>query len=325
VAFLIVIPIITLRLDPRARRVLGRLALAALACAALVGASAACGSDAAADARPQVVVTTPVLGSLVRDLVGDSARVTVVMPNGADPHGFQPSARDVEALTTADLVVENGLGLEEGMGDALDQAREDGVPFVTASDHVAVRRASEPEASDEDPGAEDPHIWMDPIAMRRVVLALAPALDDLGLDVDAAAGRLARRLRELDAEVRRALAAVPPGRRRLVTGHESMGYFADRYGFELSGAIVPSLSSQAQASAQALAELRDTVRATGVPTIFTELGTPDDVAEAIAGETGARVVQIATHTLPDDGSYATFMTEAAATVADGLGGGAPAR
>ncbi len=301
------------------------MALVALACAALIAASVACGSDEdAADDRPTVVVTTPVLGSLVQDLVGDRARVSVIMPNGADPHGFQPSARDVEALADADLVVENGLDLEEGMHDVLDQARDEGTPFFTASDHVHVRTASESEASDEGHGAEDPHIWMDPIAMRAVALALAPALDELGLDADAAAERLAGRLDELDVEVRRTLDAVPADQRKLVTGHESMGYFADRYGFELSGAIIPSLSSQAQASAQALAELRDKVRAAGVPTIFTELGTPDDLAEAIGDETGARVLQIATHTLPDDGSYFTFMRQAAQTVVEGLGG-APAQ
>ena len=83
------------------------------------------------------------LGSLVQDLVGDRGRVTVVMPNGADPHGFQPSARDVEAIAHADLVVENGLDLEEGMQDVLDRARDDGVPVFTASDHVRVRTASE--------------------------------------------------------------------------------------------------------------------------------------------------------------------------------------
>ena len=157
--------------------------------------------------------------------------------------------------------------------------------------------------------------------MRDAMLALAPALGGLGLDADVAADRLAGRLDQLDAQVRRTLAPIPPGRRKLVTGHESMGYFADRYG--LSGAIIPSLSSQAQPSAQALAELRDKVRAAGVPTIFTELGTPEDVAEAIGDETGARVLQIATHTLPDDGSYTSFMEQAARTVLDGLAGPPP--
>lgn len=284
-------------------------------------AAAGCGSDEAADGRPTVVVTTPVLGAVVERVVGDAARVDVVMPNGIDPHDFQPSAKDVEAISRADLVVENGLDLEEGLEDALDRARDDGVPVFTAADHVDLREATGGDAHSGD----DPHIWMDPLAMRDVAAALGPVLRaDLGLDVGAAAARAQDELTALDGEVREIVASIPPAGRKLVTGHESMGYFADRYGFELVGAIIPSLSSQAQASAAALAELRDQVRATGVPVIFTEIGTPEGVAQAIADETGARVVDVATHTLPDDGSYATFIREAAEAVRGGLTAPPPA-
>jgi ABC-type Mn2+/Zn2+ transport system permease subunit len=166
----------------------------------------------------------------------------------------------------------------------------------------------------------DPHIWTDPIAMRDVAAALAPALErELGLETGARAAALRRDLDRLDAEVRSALAAVPPERRVLVTGHESLGYFADRYGFRLIGAVIPSLSSQAQASAESLSALRDQVRAAGAPAIFNETGTPDGVAEAIADETGARLVEVGTHALPDDGSYLTFVREAAEAIAGGLG------
>jgi zinc/manganese transport system substrate-binding protein len=305
------------------RRVVALLA-AAVAALPVV---AACDSDqGAGDGRPTIVVTTTVLGAVVSELVGDAAEVQVLMPDGIDPHDFQPSARDAAALGDAGLVVENGLDLEEGLGDAIEGARDDGVAVFTATDHVELREAggdaddhSEEEHAEEEHGTEDPHIWMDPLAMRDVAVALAPVVrDELGLDLATRDEDLAGRLEALDEELRGTLAAIPAERRRLVTGHESMGYFADRYGFELVGALIPSLSSQAQVSASNLAGLREQIEREGVPTVFTERGTPPGVAEAIGEQTGARVVEIATHDLPDDGSYATFMRDAAAAVRDGL-------
>lgn len=318
---------------PRPSRLRPR-ALAALAATLALGAViAGCSDDDTGDGRPTVVVTTTVLGSVVEDLVGDAAEVQVVMPNGVDPHDFQASAKDVGALEDADLVVENGLDLEEGLEDALGRVRDGGTPVFTATDHVTLREFGEEEAADEHAGEEDhaegegdhahgpedPHIWMDPIAMRDVVAALAPVLqDDLGIDLAGRPAETEAALEALDGEVRATLADIPAERRRLVTGHESMGYFAERYDFELVGALIPSLSSQAQVSAANLSALRAQVEAEGVPAIFTEAGTPDGVAEAIGDQTGARVVEIGTHALPDDGSYATFMREAAAAVDAGL-------
>lgn len=303
---------------PAARRTICAAAIV-LVCAAPL---AACGDDAGAEG-PQIVVTTPVLGSLVADLVGDGARVNVVMPNGADPHGYQPSARDAEAIAEADLVVENGLDLEEGLQDTLDEAREDGDPIFTATEHVALRAFGAGEAEEvAEHGPDDPHIWTDPSEMRRMVAALAPVVTrELGVDVGGRAAELRRRLGDLDAEIARELADIPPARRTLVTGHESMGYFAARYRLRAIGALIPSLSSQAQVSAADLAALGEQVRREGVPAIFNEAGTPDGVAEAVADEAGVPVIEIATHTLPDDGSYLTFMREAAAAVDRGLAPG----
>jgi zinc/manganese transport system substrate-binding protein len=255
------------------------------------------------------------------------------MPDGIDPHDFQPSAKDAAALGEADLVVENGLDLEEGLEDAIATAKEDGVTVFSATDHVALREFGEDEHADEEHGdeqehadeeeeghgPEDPHIWMDPIAMRDVALALAPVLTrDLSLDLGRRAADLDARLGALDAEIRDSLSVIPEERRKLVTGHESMGYFADRYDFALFGALIPSLSSQSQVSASNLAELRQLIEREDVPAIFNEAGTPEGVAEAIADQAGARVVEIATHDLPDDGSYFTFMRDVAAAVEDGL-------
>lgn len=305
--------------------------LAAAVAAALVALAllAGCGDDAAGDGRPSVVVTTPALGAIVRDVAGDAADVRVLLPVGADPHEHQPSARQAAHLLEADLVVENGLGLEQGLDDTLDRARDDGVAVFTAGDHVVVRRGGRAhvDGDDDEDGqghddeAVDPHIWMDPLAMRDVALALGPALEaELGVDLGDRPARVARDLERLDAEVRATLGAIPAGRRHLVTGHDSMGYFAGRYDLEVVGAIIPSFSSQAQASAGALAGLRAQVEAAGVPAIFDEPGTPEGIARAIADETGARVVTIATLDMPGDGSYGAFLRAVAAAVRDGLAG-----
>ena len=132
------------------------------------------------------------------------------------------------------------------------------------------------------------------------------------------AGDLERGLRRSTASIGAELAGLPPERRELVTGHESLGYFAARYGFRLVGALIPSLSSQAQASAANLADLTRAGARGAVPVIFNEIGTPAGVADAIADETGARVIEIGTHTLPDDGSYFTIMRDIARSIDDGL-------
>ena len=126
------------------------------------------------------------------------------------------------------------------------------------------------------------------------------------------------RLTALDRETARTLAAIPPDRRRLVTGHESLGYFARRYGLEVVGAVIPGLSSQGGVSADALARLKQRIEAAGVDVVFAEAGTPRQVAEAIASETGARVVELAVETMPPDGRYATYMHQLAGTVASAL-------
>jgi len=274
--------------------------------------------------KPSIVVTYSILGSVVRDLVGDQATVTVSIPNGLDPHEWEPSAKDIEAINKADLVVENGLDLEQGMLKTLDTARKSGVRFFTAADHITVRHVGEGQGipsddPDQTVGAPDPHLWTDPLTLKAVVSSLAVVLeDDLGLDIADRAANLENRLDTLDTQVADIAAAVPEANRKLVTGHESMGYFAERYGFKMVGVIIPSLSSQAEVSAADLADLKQAIEANRVPAIFTELGTSPAVARAIGDETGVKVVELTTHALPDDGSYFTFMTNLATTIADAL-------
>jgi zinc/manganese transport system substrate-binding protein len=122
----------------------------------------------------------------------------------------------------------------------------------------------------------------------------------------------------LDADVRRIMSAIPPGGCRLVTGHDSLGYFADRYGCTLVGAVIPSLSSSAETSAQALAELHDVAAAAGVRAIFTEVGTPTQIAEQVADEVGVELVELPSHDLPDAGGYAAYLTDLATRIATAL-------
>ncbi len=290
-----------------------RLRIASLVAAAIAVAACTGAGASPTPAGPSVVVTYSVLGSVTRDLVGDRAAVTVLMANGVDPHDWSPSAKDIEKVMNADLVVANGLGLEEGLEKTLDEAEKAGVTVFRATDHIQVREMTEAGL-----GAGDPHFWVDPISMRAVVGALSGTLADVGVDVADRGVDLERRLTALDAEVRTTLAVVPEAQRKLVTGHESMGYFADRYGFVQVGTVIPGLSSQGEVSAGELADLKAAIEREGVPAIFTEIGTPAAVVEAIGRETGVRVVELPTHTLPDDGSYFTFMRQIATAVADAL-------
>jgi zinc/manganese transport system substrate-binding protein len=317
-------PLLRLDIAPwRDRRLASSLmlSLGLAASMALPAGAQSTGPDGGVD----IVVTTAVLGSVIRDLVGDRATVTVLMGTGVDPHDWSPSAQDIEAVYGADLVIANGLGLEEGLHDALQEAAANGVRVVEATDHITLRAlgASEPGASgapgaSADHGPLDPHFWVDPLSMRAVVDAVVPVIGELGVDVSDRGADLDGRLDALDAEVRTTLEAIPAERRKLVTGHESMGYFADRYGFALIGTVIPGLSSQGEVSARELAQVAERIRAEGVSVIFTEIGTPQSVVDAIAGETGVAVVALPSHNLPDDGSYFTFIRDIAGAVAGAL-------
>jgi zinc/manganese transport system substrate-binding protein len=263
------------------------------------------------------------LAPVVRQLVGNAADVTVLMPNGADPHQWSPSGRDIEAIAHADLVIANGLGLEANLQDPLRQAHDNGVRIFSATDHVTVRRVREGEASDsEDPdqvaGASDPHLWTDPITMKQWIDPLVDALRSIGVDADASGREVSAQLGTLDTEVATILQSVPAARRKLVTGHESLGYLAARYHYKLVGAAVSSLSSQAGASAGRMAALRRKIEAENVPAVFTELGSPRPMLQAIADDAHVTVVPLSTHLLPADGTYRTFMIDLATTIAGGL-------
>jgi len=304
----------------RTSLVLGSAALAL----SLAASATACGDDAGTGAgSADVVVTTNVLGDIVRHLVGDDATVEVLMPVGTDPHEFAASPKQAEDLRSAHVVVENGLHFEQGLDDAIAAAKDDGAVVEVLADHVPHLLTREEDGKP----APDPHVFNDPARMAVAVAALGDELADEvpGLDTPAYRGRVAAyvtQLRALDAQIEQLLAAVPASRRVLVTNHEALGYLADRYRFRVLGAVVPSLSTLGEASAADLARLADHIRAAGVPAIFAETTSPTRLADALASEVGTkvRVVRLFVESLGPKGSGATTYVDMQRTNARRIAG-----
>lgn len=297
----------------------GRRALAAALTAALL-ALTGCAGGAASD-RPLVVVTTNILGDVVSHLAGDEVEVLTLMRPGADPHSFEISAAEAARMRSADLLVANGLGLEEGLQQHLDAASADGVATFVAGDAVEVL----PYSSTDADGADDPHFWTDPAQMIAVVDALSPMLEEFGgtAVADHAAAYRAE-LATLDADMTAAFAAIPAERRALVTNHHVFGYLADRFGFRVIGAVIPGGTTLAAPSASDLADLVAAIDAAGVPTIFAESSSPDRLVRALADEADRRVevTELFTESLTapagDAPDYLTMMRVNTERIATGL-------
>ena len=271
-------------------------------------------SPLAQDGKKTIVVTYSVLGSLVRDLVGADANVVVLIPNGQDPHEWEPSAKDIETLNKADLIVQNGLNLEGGLQKTLSLAVQHGVKSFSASDHITIRKVGQGEGvpnagPDQLVGASDPHLWTDPLSMQPVIAALAEQLKtDLGLDESANAGQLETQLDSLNNEIVALVSSLPEANRKLVTDHEALGYFADRYGFTIIGAVVPGFSTDAAPSAQQMAGLIDLIKSSGAPAIFLGQVESDTLAAQIANETSVKVVSdLYLESLTDGTPAATYI------------------
>ncbi len=259
----------------------------------------ACGDDATGDRPLRIVATTSILGDVAGAVAGDEAVVEVLMPVGTDAHAFQPSARQVASLSEAGLVVAVGLGLEEGLADVLANAASDGTAVLEIGPELRPRPLG---------SGPDPHVWMDPQRMGDAAGLLAAELErlDPGGGWSARADTYRAGLDAADRTIAELLASVPAERRKLVTNHEALGYFADRYGFEVVGVVIPGGSTQAEPSSADLADLVATIEREGVPAIFAETSDPATLAESVAAEAGGEVavVELYTESLGAPGSGA---------------------
>lgn len=256
----------------------------ALLVAALLVLSGCSGAGASGGS---VVVTTNILGDITRRIVGDQAGVTVLMKPNADPHSFGISAQQAAEVEHAGLIVYNGLGLEEGMLRTVQAAERNGVPALAVGERVdPISYAAH--------GGPDPHFWTDPGRVRAAVPVIADQIVARVSGVDgnvirANAERYRQELGTLEDTMRRRFAEIPPQRRKLVTNHHVFGYLAQRFGFQVVGAVIPSGTTLASPSASDLKSLADAVRAAGVPAVFADSSQPDRLARVLADQAGVRV------------------------------------
>ena len=290
----------------------------ALSLVCLVGLLPACSSsEPDASARPNIVVTYSVLGSVVSDLVGDAADVTILIPDGQDPHDFQPSARDIETINNADIVVSNGLDFEEGLEDVLASAIENGVSVYMVGENMTVREPDEDHAEEDGHahGAGDPHVWLSPLSFTEALPSLADAINSAtGLSIDETTAL--DQLTQLDDEITDVIGGISSC--VMVSGHDEMGYFADRYGCTVIGAIIPSFSTTSEATAKQIADLKVLAASNNVKAVFTGLGTPAEVSEQLASELGIAAVSLSTHYLNGAANYREFMLNLANQIAEAL-------
>lgn len=256
--------------------------------------------------KPQIVATTNILGDVTRQVLGDQVTVTTLMQPDADPHSFEISAQQAALMGSADLVVSNGLGLEEGLQQHLDRAAAAGAPMLVAGDVIDVV----PYSSGDAEGAPDPHFWTDPAAMVDVVDALEAAARKIdGIDAGklaASAAAYRNQLTELDTEMTTAFAALPRERRALVTNHHVFGYLAERFDFRVIGAVIPGGTTLAAPSAADLRQLSRAINTAAVPAIFADSSQPDRLVQVLAREAGVnvQVLELFTESLtrPDGGA-----------------------
>jgi zinc/manganese transport system substrate-binding protein len=287
---------------------------------ALALAAAGCGDpegeDGAGGGAVAAVATTAITGDIVRNIGGNRVNVDTLVPADADPHDFEPRPSDAVALADAELVVKSGGDLDEWLDDLIDSAGGDAAELTLLDSVRAI--------------GDDPHWWQDPrnavLATEAVRDALAEADPEGRRAYERNAALYVRELRALDDDIERCMQRVPHEKRKLVTTHDALGYFADRYGLEVIGSVIPSLSTQAQPSAKEVDALVEQIEEEGVEAIFPEAAVSQRLERAISRESGAEVGgELWADSLGGEGSgadtYVDAMRANADVLAEGMSGG----
>jgi len=268
------------------------------------GVLAACshGNTNSTPSSPRIVAAESFLADIAQNIAGDHFQIDSLVPIGSDPHAYEMTPRDAALLANADLLLINGAGFESWLTFSLDTLPESvtvvqvsrGLPFATAR-----------------PG--DPHFWLDPISVIQYASNIRDAFRTLdpqnAADYEENARRYIQSLQELDVWVRQQVESIPAEDRLLLTNHESLGYYADRYGFTVIGTILESQSTGTAPSAEHLVKLVNLIRTSGVRAIFLETGATPDLAQTLSEETGVQVISdLQTHSVTAaDGVAPTYL------------------
>ena len=250
-----------------------------------------------------VVTTTGIIGDLARQIGGARVNVQTILPANADPHSFEPAPQDVALADGADIVLIHGLGLDAWADTIIENAGHD-LTVITVTDGITTtgfeseNHDHDDEESDDDDHDHDhdvdPHVWFDPERTKQMVANIATALTAADPDgADGYAARLAAYqtlLTELDGQIAERIALIPHDHRVIVTNHDALGYFADRYGLEIVGTVIPGMSVDAEPSAKEIADLLEVIAEHHVTAIFSDSTINPTLAEELAAQAGIEVV-----------------------------------
>jgi ABC-type Zn uptake system ZnuABC Zn-binding protein ZnuA len=236
----------------------------------------------------KVVATTTQVADFARNIGGDKVTVTQILRPNVDPHDYEPSPADIQAIADADVVVKNGVGLEKWLDQVISSAGFKG-QVVDASQGVTIRKGD----GSEEESAGDPHIWHNPqnakIMSANIEKALAAKDAPDAAAYQANLNTYGAKLDALDTDIAQRIDTIPAAQRKLVTNHDAFGYYIDRYHLTFIGSIIPSFDTSAELSAKQISDLVAKIKATGVTAVFSESSLPPKTAQAIGTEAGVKV------------------------------------
>ena len=263
-----------------------------------------------------VIATTSIVADVVSQVGGDLVDVKILLPEGSDPHSFDPTPQDIAKIADAYIVFANGAGLEAFIENLLESAGAEEKIIEVSEDIDLLVHPSVDEDDDHDtPDASnrvqagDPHTWTDPnnviIWVENIEAALIAADSENAEAYAANAATYIAELREIDTWIHEQIDQIPPENRKIVTDHRLMGYYVEEYGLEMAGTIIPGYSSLSEPSAQELAQIENAIRDLGVKAIFVGNTVNPNLGQRIAEDTGVKLVYFYTGSLSFAGGEAS--------------------